>query len=840
MQKHAARRLHYDFRLELDGVLKSWAVPKGPSLVAGARRMAVATEDHPLDYATFEGVIPKGEYGGGTVQLWDQGSWEPLDDPRAALAKGDLSFRLNGSKLRGRWHLVRMRTRPSDRGRTHWLLIKGRDAEARNEKGGDVTEREPMSVATGRAIEEIARDADRVWSSETGERKPEPKRKPKAEPKKARSLGAERATGAKRAALPAEIELQLATLVDAPPTGDEWLHEIKLDGYRLAVRVERGRAQLFTRGGKDWTAAFPRLAEAAAALPLDRAWLDGEAVVFDAEGRSRFQLLQNAQGGRLGSRPTRSEAKPSEVHRLGGADAAGLQLVVFDLLHLDGVDLRGAPQVERKRLLQELLAGAPKRLPLRFGQDVRGRGEAFFREACKHGVEGIVSKRADAPYRAGRSRAWLKVKCLQRQEFVIVGFTQPAGSRVGLGALLVGAYDTAGKLRYCGKVGTGFAAAQLAALRAQLDALAQDDPPVIDPKRAERGAHWAAPRLVAEIEFTEWTQDGKLRHPVFVGLREDKRPEDVRIETEQTVAEVAAAPPELRTEVAGVRLSHPDRVYWPDVGVTKSELAQYYEAVAERILPGLRDRPLTMLRCPEGVGGERFFQKHAGDTVSSRVARVTVRRGEAPYAMVTDLASLVSLAQIGVLEFHVWGARADRLDRPDLVVFDLDPDPAVPWSSVADTAKVLRSALADLGFVPFVRTTGGKGLHVVVPLVRRAGWDEVKRFSRALAELFAAEAPDQFTAVMSKQRREGKIYLDYLRNAPEATAIASWSTRARPGAPIAMPLAWDELDGRDEPLRFALRDAAARLAEPDPWRDFEASRRPLSASALQRVGAVRG
>jgi bifunctional non-homologous end joining protein LigD len=807
VQKHAARRLHYDFRLELDGVLKSWAVPKGPSLVAGARRMAVATEDHPLDYATFEGVIPKGEYGGGTVQLWDHGSWEPLDDPHAALAKGDLSFRLNGSKLRGRWHLVRMRARAADRGRSHWLLIKGRDAEARSESGGDVTEREPRSVTTGRALEEIARDADRVWSSDTGERKVKP----------ARSAGAGKAPGAKRAALPARIEFELATLVDAPPTGDEWLHEIKLDGYRLAVRIERGRVQLFTRGGKDWTDTFPRLAEAAAALPVDRAWLDGEAVVFDAEGRTRFQLLQNAQGG---------------------TGAAGLQLVVFDLLHLDGSDLRGAPLVERKRLLQELLARAPKRLPLRFGQDVRGRGDAFFREACKRGVEGIVSKRADAPHRAGRTRAWLKVKCLQRQEFVVVGFTEPGGSRVGLGALLVGAHDATGKLRYCGKVGTGFAAAQLAALRARLDALAQDDPPVIDPKRAERGAHWTAPRLVAEIEFTEWTGDGKLRHPVFVGIREDKRPKDVRIETEQPVEEVAAASPALRTEVAGVRLSHPDRVYWPDVGVTKSELAQYYEAVADRILPGLRDRPLTMLRCPAGVGGERFFQKHAGDTVSSRVARVTVRRGEAPYAMVTDLPSLVSLVQIGVLELHVWGARADRLDRPDLVVFDLDPDPAVPWSRVAGTAKVFRSTLADLGFVPFVRTTGGKGLHVVVPLVRRAGWDEVKRFARSLAELFAAEAPDFYTAVMSKQRREGKIYIDYLRNAPEATAIASWSTRARPGAPIAMPLAWDELDEGAEQPRFVLRDAPARLAARDPWRDFEASRRPLSASILQRVGAV--
>lgn len=802
VQKHAASRLHYDFRLELDGVLKSWAVPKGPSLVAGEKRMAVEVEDHPLDYASFEGVIPKGEYGGGTVLVWDRGVWDPLDEPHAALAKGDLSFQLSGDKLRGRWHLVRMRPRDRDRGRSHWLLIKASDAEARRGTAGAITERAAESVLTGRGLDEVANDADRVWSSKTGERDA---------PAIAAPGDPSALPGARRLRMPRTVAPQLATLVTAAPDGEDWLHEIKFDGYRLVCRIERGKARLYTRAGKDWTDSFPSLAASLEKLPLDTALLDGEAVVFDAEGRSRFQLLQNALGGKR----------------------ADFQLALFDLLYLDGFDLRGAPLIERKRLLRQLLARGPSGAPLRYSDDVHGRGAAFFEAACKRGVEGIVSKRADAPYGAGRSRAWLKVKCLQRQEFVIVGFTAPARSRVGFGALLIGAHDADGALRYCGKVGTGFDDAMLATLHARLAKLERDTPPVIDPRRAERGARWVTPRLVAEISFTEWTDDGKLRHPVFVGLRTDKKAEEVRIETP---AVVEPAAPALASEVAGVRLSNPDRVYWPDVGVTKSELALYYEAVAERMLPLVRERPLTMLRCPEGIDGHRFYQKHAGDTVPATVARVAIEKGEDPYAMVTDLASLVSLAQIGVLEFHVWGARADRLDRPDLLVFDLDPDPSVPWRRVADTAQVLRALCAELALVPFLRTTGGKGLHVVVPLVRRASWDEVKRFTHAIARLLVEEAPDQFVAVMTKSRREGKIFIDYLRNAPESTAIASYSTRARPGAPIAMPIAWEELDGQTEALQFGLRDAAARLAEPDPWRDFESSRRPLGRAALRRVG----
>jgi bifunctional non-homologous end joining protein LigD len=799
VQQHAARRLHYDFRLELDGVLKSWAIPKGPSLVAGERRMAVQTEDHPLEYATFEGVIPPGEYGGGAVVVWDRGTWRPIGDARRGLASGKLDFELAGEKLRGRWHLVRMRSRPRER-KASWLLIKGRDDAARGSEEDAITEQKPQSVLTGRGLAEVARDADRVWSSRTGER---------SAPAIPTPGNPSTIPGARRAPLPRRVAPELATLVEAPPEGDEWLHEIKLDGYRVLCRVEKGRASMHTRAGHDWTEHFPGIARALAELPVKSALIDGEAVVFGADGRTRFQALQGALG----------------------QDRPDLVLVGFDLLHLDGWDLRGAALGDRKRALQQrVLFGA--RGVLRYGDHVRGGGPAFFAAACEKGVEGIVSKLASAPYRAGRTRDWRKVRCSQRQEFAIVGFTEPAGSRVGFGALLLGARDEAGALRYCGKVGTGFDHALLVRLRRELAALEVDTPPVSDPPR-ERGIHWVEPMRVAEVSFTEWTHDGKVRHPSFLGLREDKPAAEVRIEVPERSTKRRASrrsgrtsPPAIRSEVAGVRLSNPDRVYFPELGVTKSELAQHYETMAERALPGLVNRPLTMLRCPEGRTGECFYQKHANESIPDRVARVIVRKGGKPYAMVTDLASLVSLVQIGVLELHVWGARADRLDRPDQLVIDLDPDPAVPWRRLADTAKLLGATFADLGLVPFVRTTGGKGLHVVVPLVRRSTWSEVKEFAHGIATALEREAPSYYTANMSKRRRAGRIYVDWLRNDFESTAIASYSIRAREGAPVAMPLSWEELDERRMP-RFDVRSAPARLALADPWADFERSRRPL-------------
>jgi bifunctional non-homologous end joining protein LigD len=650
----------------------------------------------------------------------------------------------------------------------------------------------------------VARDADRVWSSRTGARGG----KAVGAPGDPAALSA-----ARRAPLPREVALQLATLVDAPPDGSEWLHEIKFDGYRMSCRIERGSARLVTRNGLDWTERFPDLAAALAALPARTALLDGEVVVFDREGRTSFQALQGALGRK------RSDAA---VH-----------FVAFDCLYLDGRDVRAAPLVERKQLLRALLSRLPDASPIRFSEHVVGRGAEFFAAACTRGVEGTVAKRGDAPYRPGRSRAWLKIRCSKRQEFVIAGFTEPRGSREALGALLLGAHDESGALRYCGKVGTGFDAATLSMLRAKLAPLERERSALADPPRA-KGVHWVAPRLVAEVSFTEWTSDRRIRHPVFLGLREDKSAREVGIEVARPEARAVRASPAGNT-VAGVALSNPDRVYFPDVGVTKRELAAYYEEMAERVLPGLANRPLTLLRCPEGVEGECFYQKHANQSISDAVARVRVRRGEEPYAMVNDLAALVSLVQIGVLELHVWGARADRLDRPDLCVFDLDPDEAVTWAHVVETAVALRVFLDDLGLAAFARVTGGKGVHVVVPLVRRATWDQVRDFSHGVAEHFVRLAPSRLTAVMSKARRKGKIYIDWVRNTKEATAIASYSTRARPGAPVALPLAWDELESLSAPLRESVREVPRRLATPDPWQHFDASRRPLTRAALDRL-----
>jgi len=823
VQQHAARRMHYDFRLELDGVLKSWAVPKGPSLDSSERRMAVETEDHPLEYAGFEGVIPKGEYCGGTVVVWDRGRWEPIGDPRAALAKGKLEFRLFGSKLTGRWHLVRMRARAEDRGKRMWLLIKGRDDATRAGAEAEITQRATASVVTGRDVAGVAAAADRIWSSTLGELKPK---------KRAAQRRASKPIDLPRQALPPAIEPQLATLVEAPPVGAEWLHELKLDGYRICARIEKGSVRLLTRSGNDWTDAFRPIAEALAGLPVRAALLDGEVVVHDAQGRSRFQLLQNA---------------------LGHADAE-LHFYAFDLMHLDGFDLRAAPLQARKELLEKLHGRLPPEGNIHFSGHVVGGGAKFLARACERGEEGIVSKLANAPYTSGRTRTWLKVKCHKRQEFVVVGFTEPRGSRVGFGALLLAVHDQAGALRYAGKVGTGFSDATLHELRQRLAQLARARPPVIDARRAERGARWVEPRLVAEVEFSEWTSDGKIRHPAFIALRTDKPPQAIRREVEEPIpsnnhsagsarehsssqTQRSERKSGLAAEVAGVRLSNPGRVYWPDVGITKSELAQYWEAVAVRALPRLVQRPLSLVRCPDGADKKCFYQKHAGASLSKLVGRVPINPGEEPYAIITDLPALIALVQIGVIELHPWGSRADAIEKPDLFILDLDPDPAVPWRRVAETALLLRAFLESLGFVAFLRTTGGKGLHVVVPIKRRGGWDEVKSFTRSIAQRLVKEAPRQFTAEISKAKRAGKILIDYLRNQRDATAIASYSPRARPGANVAMPLAWDELDvNGKQPPTWSVREAPRRLEQPDPWASFEASRRPLTKKIRELVG----
>jgi len=758
VQKHAARRLHYDFRLELDGVLKSWAVPKGPSFDPAEKRLAVHVEDHPLEYGTFEGQIPPGEYGAGSVVLWDRGEWIPKEDPHEGYRNGKLKFELVGEKLRGGWTLARMGGKSGEGGK-NWLLLKERDATARPLAEGDVLEERPESVA-----------GDPV------------------------------ATDAPAATLPARLVPQLATLASEPPTGPEWVHELKYDGYRTLCRIEDGRARLFSRSGKDWTHEMAAVARAAAALPVDAAWLDGEIVVVQPDGRTSFQALQNAL---------------AEKHR------ETLTYMVFDAPFLDGRDLRKLPLLARKQALAALLARAGSaQNAIRYADHIEGDGATFFRQATKLGVEGIVSKRRDAPYESRRTTTWRKVRAQQRQEFVIGGFTDPAGGRVGLGALLLGVHDGAA-LRYVGRVGTGFGDRLLHDLRARLATLERATSPFAPGAvRPPKGSHFVRPELVAEVAFTEWTGDGQLRHPTFQGLRDDKSGGEVVRERAVVLPRRAAD----ETVVAGVRLTHPDRVSWPEVGVTKLELARFYEQIAPWMLPHVEGRPLSLLRAPEGHTGERFFHKHVDKGWPPALGRVRVREGgkDVTYVMVTDAAGLVALAQMGVLEIHPWGSRHDRIEEPDRMTFDLDPGPELPWRRLVEAAAHTRVLLHEMGLTSFVKTTGGKGLHVVVPIVPRDEWDAVKAFTESVANALVRRDPKLFTASMSKAARPGKVYVDYVRNARSQTAVAAYSTRARPDAPVSTPLRWDELLVEDSADRWTVRNLPRRLAamKVDPWEGF--------------------
>jgi bifunctional non-homologous end joining protein LigD len=850
VQKHAARSLHYDFRLELDGVLLSWAVPKGPSLDPAERRLAVQVEDHPVAYGAFEGVIPKGQYGGGAVMLWDTGDWVSQGDPRKGLSSGQLKFRLNGSRLRGGWTLVRM-DRPAGRGRNNWLLIKERDEEARPGAGPGLADEADRSVISGRTMREIARDRDREWQSDRRDRKT---LRPAAGAVSRRNTPQRGPSPGRRRRLPAHPPApQLATLVKEAPPGTEWLHEIKFDGFRILGRVSDGAARLFTRNAKDWTARYPAIADAIpAAVGRRTCLLDGELVVVRPDGTTSFQDLQ------LGAR----------------SDAGELAYYVFDLLHLDDRDLRALPLLERKELLADLLHGdAPG--PIRYSDHVLGDGPAFFRRACGLGLEGIISKRTASAYRGGRRPDWVKVKCVRREAFVVGGFTQPGGARGGFGSLLLGAYDEGGALRYHGKVGTGFSARTLRELRSRLDSLRRATTPFTPPPpRADaRGATWVAPDLVVDVGFTELTRAGILRHPVFHGLRDDLTPADAllppalstgvpppaeaagtgsvaagRAASRRTGAAGAAAPAARRgggkndaTTVAGERLTSPDKVLYPENGITKRDLAHYYEAVAGLMLPLIARRPLTLVRCPDGREGACFYQKRGRDVTSRAVRRVVVRDegDDEPYLHVDSISGLVALVQMGVLEIHTWNSRVDRLDRPDQLVFDLDPGPGAPWPQVVETALRLRIRLQELALESFVKTTGGKGLHVLVPLTRRHDWDEAKAFSKAVAEALVGETPDRLTARMAKNRRSGRIFIDYLRNARESTAVAAYSTRAREGAPVSVPVTWEELAAlRRGPDDLQLRDLPAYLARraADPWSDFRALRQSITVAAREQLG----
>lgn len=789
IQRHHARALHYDFRLELGGVLKSWAVPKGPSLDPADKRLAVAVEDHPYAYGSFEGTIPAKQYGAGEVVLWDRGHWLPLGDPVAGLRRGRLEFELHGVKLGGRWILVRMDQHEGKQ--ENWLLMKQQDAQARTGRRADITARRPGSVG-GRRVQAPAAappsgSAGTRWSG----------------------------------AMPAIVDAQLATLTDHAPEGEQWLSELKFDGYRGLCRIDHGRAHIFTRGHLDWSARWPQLINALAALQVTDAWIDGEVVALLDDGSISFEALQD---------------QTSE-------QATGLALYVFDLLWHNGDDLRALPLTERKRRLRDVVPGVDGSGLIRLSEHVCGDAAAVYRHACRHALEGIVIKRADAPYTGRRDRHWLKMKCALRQEFVIGGYTDPAGSRQGFGALLVGVFDSASaRLHYAGRVGTGFDQRTLTALLQRFRKLKTSRSPFADPlpARQAQGVHWIRPVLVAEVTFSQWTRAGVVRHGAFVGLREDKKAAEVVRERPSSGMATATTSPSRAAEIAGIRLTRPDKMLYTDPVLTKHDLADYYLAVARWLLPHLHARPVTMVRCPEGSNGKCFFQRHPGKGTPTAVQTIAVPGG-GDCMLVDDAAALVATVQMGVLELHTWGASADSLLQPDRVTFDLDPAPDLPWARVVEAARLLHEVLGEAGLDSFVKTTGGKGLHVVLPIVPEHDWEVVKAWSHSLASYLARGLPEYFTANMAKSARQGKIFIDYLRNAAGATAVAAYSPRARPGAPVSAPLHWDELKPDIVASHFNVCNMPARLAalKRDPWQGYGQNRQQLTRRILRAFDTKR-
>ncbi|CAN5294567.1 DNA ligase D [soil metagenome] len=813
IQKHAARSLHYDFRLELDGTLKSWAVPKGPSLDTADKRMAVHVEDHPLSYGSFEGVIPPKHYGAGTVIVWDKGTWAPIGDPHTGYRDGKLKFDLDGVKLHGRWALVRMKQREGDR-QEAWLLMKERDEFARPSSEYKVVEAEPDSVLSGAK---------------------------KASAAKVNAASAKPSARGVAAKLPDALSPQLATLVEGVPPGDDWLWEIKFDGYRLLTRVDaKGEVRCFTRNGHDWSHKLPNLVKAVRASKLAPCWLDGEIVVPDAKGSPDFQALQNA----FDERKTES-----------------IQYFVFDLPYHDGHDLRAVPLVERRALLQKLLGSADG--TVRFSEAFERDPVALLESAQKAGLEGLIGKRKSSSYRSDRSPDWVKLKTRLRQEFVIGGYTDPKGSRAGIGSLLLGVHDDAGKLRFAGNVGTGFDERTLAGLKARLAPLDSQHSPFADAPakvgaRGDMTPHWVEPTLIAEVSFAQWTNTGRIRHSVFHGLREDKPAKEVSVEQPSKVepakkstrgesaksasTKTASARAAAKPAPASWRVTHAERVIDTASGVTKGELVAFYASVAPLMLPHLKQRPVSLMRAPSGVAGTTFFQKHADATAIPGVDQLdpTYFPEHAALLAIGSAQGVLGAAQMNVIEFHTWNATTKNIHKPDRLIFDLDPGEGVAWPQVQEAASLMRAFLVELGLKALLKTSGGKGLHVVVPLKPQHGWETLKDFSHAIVAHMAKVIPQRFVAKSGPKNRVGRIFIDYLRNGLGATTVCAWSARARAGLGVSVPVNWDELASLTGGAHWTVQNIEPRVPVGNtPWAGADAAGQSL-AKAMKTLGFAPG
>jgi len=802
IQKHDARNLHYDFRLELGGSLKSWAVPKGPSLDPTQKRLAVHVEDHPLSYGNFEGSIPAGQYGAGDVIVWDHGVWQPHDDPEASYRAGKLKFTLIGEKLGGDWTLVRTHMRSSG-DKEQWLLIKEQDARARPSDEYDVVQALPRSVLSGATV---------------GDNKSaKPQATKKAEKK---------SPGKKAAVLPQSLAPQLATLVDKAPSGD-WRYEIKFDGYRILARIQDDEVRLLTRNGHDWTSRLPQQAKALAALKLKDSWLDGEMVVLNDEGLPDFQALQNA----------------FDIGR-----SVDIIYYLFDAPFLQGEDLRETPVEERRQALKQALGRKSSKV-LRFSEAFAAHHQDVLESACALSLEGVIGKRAGSPYVSRRSADWIKLKCRLRQEFVVVGYTKPQGSRSGCGALLLGVNDASG-LVYAGRVGTGFDQKTLNQLHERMEELERYSSPLAKPLTAAqaRGVHWIEPQLVAEAEFAEWTREQVVRQAAFIALRSDKPASEIVRERPQTSKAVeprsrstpAHSGKSAAHSVAGVKITHPERVIDQQSGTSKLQLAQFYASIDQQILPHLRGRPVSLLRAPEGVEGEQFFQKHAEHLAIPHIRHLdpALDPGHARLMEIDSTSALIGAVQMGTIELHTWGATHDQIETPDLFVLDLDPDPALPWKSMLEATQLTLSVLDELGLQAFLKTSGGKGMHLIVPLARKADWETVKGFAKAVAQFMAQQLPERITATMGPKNRVGKIFVDYLRNTRGASTVAAYSVRARPGLPVSVPIARDELGDVRHAQQWNVANLSQRLEAltEDPWHGY-AHRQRITAKMWQQLGA---